>query len=175
MWFVDVVPHRCLYSCSSVSLTSGASNRREPKMPSGGLRERKSEMMTDVDRRDLESGSRAPKDKAVDSGGTAARDDDWEKLLGIRNADYDVLKMLETATGSGTGTSDLTTSSPKNQVLLRYVPFSMRWDAFSTRIREFHVEMRMISRLRVSFSRWKVFTRFVHQHLTCSAHSLFDR
>jgi len=74
---------------------------------------------------------------------------DWERLLNMRHVDNDTMSILQTATAFRNGSDTSKGSVSRRQVILRYIPMFMRWDAQSTRIREFHAEMRLISRLRV--------------------------
>ena len=74
---------------------------------------------------------------------------DWERLLNMRHVDNDTLSILQAATAFRNGSDTSKGSVSRRQVILRYIPMFMRWDAQSTRIREFHAEMRLISRLRV--------------------------
>jgi hypothetical protein len=100
---------------------------------------------------DLESGDSISKIGGTKAGGSVSGSNkDWEQLLNLRHSDNDILRVLESATGSSHGSDTVLGSVSKNHVVLRYVPLWMRWDEHSVRIREFQTEMRMISRLRVS-------------------------
>jgi serine/threonine protein kinase len=100
---------------------------------------------------DLESGNSLSKIGGTKAGGSlSGSNKDWEQLLNLRHSDNDILRLLESATGSSHGSDTVLGSVSKNHIVLRYVPLWMRWDEHSVRIREFQTEMRMISRLRVS-------------------------
>ena len=99
---------------------------------------------------DLESGhSLATRGHGRASASMSGSSNDWERLLNMRHIDNDTLRVLESATAFRNGSGTFQGSVSKSQVILRYIPMFMRWDAQSTRIREFHSEMRLISRLRV--------------------------
>ena len=99
---------------------------------------------------DLESGeSIATRGHGKASASMNGSSNDWERLLNMRHIDNDTLRVLESATAVRNGSDTFQGSVSQSQVILRYIPMFMRWDAQSTRIREFHAEMRLISRLRV--------------------------
>jgi hypothetical protein len=99
---------------------------------------------------DLESGaSMATRGREKASASLSGSNNDWERLLNMRHVDNDTLRVLESATAFRNGCDNFQGSTSQSQVILRYIPMFMRWDAQSTRIREFHSEMRLISRLRV--------------------------
>ena len=105
---------------------------------------------------DLESGeSIATRGHGKASASMSGSSNDWDRLLNMRHIDNDTLRVLESATAVRSGSDTFQGSVSQSQVILRYIPMFMRWDAQSTRIREFHTEMRLISRLRV---RMKKFT-----------------
>ena len=105
---------------------------------------------------DLESGeSIATRGHGKASASMSGSSNDWDRLLNMRHIDNDTLRVLELATAVRSGSDTFQGSVSQSQVILRYIPMFMRWDAQSTRIREFHTEMRLISRLRV---RMKKFT-----------------
>ena len=83
------------------------------------------------------------------SASMSGSNNDWERLLNMRHVDNDTLSILKSATAFRHGNDTSQGRVSQRQVILRYIPMFMRWDAQSTRIREFHSEMRLISRLRV--------------------------
>ena len=104
----------------------------------------------DDDGVDIESGDSSSKNRHIRASvSMSGCSNDWERLLNMRHIDNDTLRILESATAFRNGSDTFHGSVSKSQVLLRYIPMFMRWDAQSTRIREFHSEMRLISRLRV--------------------------
>ena len=104
----------------------------------------------DDDAVDIESGDSSSKNRHIRaSASMSGSSNDWERLLNMRHIDNDTLRVLESATAFRNGSDTFQGSVSQSQVILRYIPMFMRWDAQSTRIREFHSEMRLISRLRV--------------------------
>ena len=106
---------------------------------------------------DLESGeSIATRGHGKASASMSGSSNDWDQLLNMRHIDNDTLRVLELATAVRSGSDTFQGSVSQRQVILRYIPMFMRWDAQSTRIREFHTEMRLISRLRVRMKKLKL-------------------
>ncbi len=89
--------------------------------------------------------------KNTDKGSLSGSNRDWERLMMMHHSDNDILKILESATGSDHGSGavfNISLSRSRSQVLLRCLPMWLRFDEHTRRVNEFIVEMRMLSRLR---------------------------
>ena len=106
--------------------------------------------VSDDEATDLESGdSLSSRGQIKANTSMSGSSNDLERQLNMRHVDNNALSILQTVSVFRNGSDTSKGSVSRRKVILRHIPMFMRWDAHSTRIREFHAEMRLISRLRV--------------------------
>jgi hypothetical protein len=99
---------------------------------------------------DVEAQRNANRSGSIKLGGLKSGSNrDWERLVTMNHSRVDVFKLLDAATTSVHGSGDpLAESISKRTHLLSLLPMWLRCDSHARRVKEFVVEMRMLSRLR---------------------------